>query len=799
MPSFVGRTRELHELSRLVRSGAGLVVLSGPVGIGKTALLDELVRRHPGRALRVAADERSILQRVALALGLDDADAPHALERALDARGIDILALDDVEPLGADDEALLTALSRARVLVVATRGDAVIDGARLLVGPLEEDDALALLAAHRARLGLGAADPSADLALVRRLDAVPLAIELAAAHAPLVGSGDAWPAPLPALLDALLAALPLHARHALERLARLPGPFDAAIAAAQLGASAAACVDTLRMLALRGLVLPVPVDSGVEPRFRLLGLVRDRLTSLDAPDDGAWAAPVLARAEALGLGGPRTALDVARLSLDAPFLAALVRSGSVLGALALGHHLRSAPLAARRGVLDVLARGGGALDDPRLAPLRVELAVGLGELDEARRVLAAVDEQTLGDRELAARIALVRGIALVREGGSERAEAALGLALVLAHGTRAEALVLAEAGYLAAHVGAAPELARARIERAITLASGPPADDAVRARARALEALLLSHLGEIDGGRRAATEALELARALGDTRTEKLAAAAEAMCLAELGEHDEAERAFARAIERAEATGSFRSAAEYAGFAGLCRLAAGDVRGARTRLVRATNELSRAKSARSAVLFEPFLVLSRRLLGEPSDDPPADGLASHRDPAEAAAHALACTLARAAPRGSAAIGEALDAFVRAEPLARALRRQGAELRLTLAIGRALAGASAIRSARLVVERSARRCTLDDTSIELGKQPILFRLLVELAERARSAPGVATPIDALLAAGWPGQRTIGTSGSQRVHTAVRRLRQSGLEPVLKSNRDGYWIEAAVTLD
>ncbi len=54
---FVGRGAELARLRAVVCGGGGSAVVRGPAGVGKTALLDEVVRAAPGRVLRATGVE----------------------------------------------------------------------------------------------------------------------------------------------------------------------------------------------------------------------------------------------------------------------------------------------------------------------------------------------------------------------------------------------------------------------------------------------------------------------------------------------------------------------------------------------------------------------------------------------------------------------------------------------------------------------------------------------------------------------------------------------------------------------
>ncbi|MGH7330022.1 MAG: hypothetical protein ACREJX_16880, partial [Polyangiaceae bacterium] len=73
-----------------------------------------------------------------------------------------------------------------------------------------------------------------------------------------------------------------------------------------------------------------------------------------------------------------------------------------------------------------------------------------------------------------------------------------------------------------------------------------------------------------------------------------------------------------------------------------------------------------------------------------------------------------------------------------------------------------------------------------------------RVLDALVTNRLAAAGTALTPEALLAAGWPGERVRWESGLLRVYTAVRRLRALGLYDVLVTRDDGYLFAPDVAL-
>ncbi|HSV71313.1 MAG TPA: winged helix-turn-helix domain-containing protein, partial [Methylibium sp.] len=317
LPALIGREAELAELPALLERRP-LVTLVGPGGIGKTRLAQELAHRH------AAADPRRVAW-VELAALADAALLPGAVAGAVG------VALPAGEPLAA----LAGALRPLELLLVLDNAEHLIDGVarlaeallrgtagvRLLVtsqAPLRladehvlRLDALALpppdataeqalahgavaLLVERAqaadrRFALDARNLDAVLAICRRLDGLPLALQLAAARLPALGvqaladgldrrfallnagsrGGPARHGTLQAALDWSHALLTPEEQALLRRLGVFAGGFTlelAAAVAADAQAEPWACADRLATLVERSLV---SADGGELPRYAL--------------------------------------------------------------------------------------------------------------------------------------------------------------------------------------------------------------------------------------------------------------------------------------------------------------------------------------------------------------------------------------------------------------------------------------------------------------------------------------------------------------------------------------------------
>jgi len=85
------------------------------------------------------------------------------------------------------------------------------------------------------------------------------------------------------------------------------------------------------------------------------------------------------------------------------------------------------------------------------------------------------------------------------------------------------------------------------------------------------------------------------------------------------------------------------------------------------------------------------------------------------------------------------------------------------------------------------------------AVSLARRHALRLILKRLAEHRLAAPGGALTLDALLEAGWSGERMHPEAGARRVYTAVWTLRRMGLGELLLSRDDGYLLGAVVAIE
>ncbi|GAA2293958.1 LuxR family transcriptional regulator [Actinomadura luteofluorescens] len=209
--SFVGRGREIDDLRRLVRENR-LLTLTGPAGAGKTrlalrlansvtalppAVLVDFARVPPGQSV-----EREFADALGLVAGDGEGGGSRARIRAALAKGRHWLLVDNCEHVADGAAALLAdllATTRGLHVLATSHGPLRVAGEVVyevppLAVPEEGDDPAAVLSAASARLFADRAaavspgfevtsDNARHVAVIcRRLDGLPLAIELAAAR-----------------------------------------------------------------------------------------------------------------------------------------------------------------------------------------------------------------------------------------------------------------------------------------------------------------------------------------------------------------------------------------------------------------------------------------------------------------------------------------------------------------------------------------------------------------------------------------------------------------------------------------
>jgi len=323
---FTGRDAELTELDDIVSSSLStdvpaLVVLSGPGGVGKTALALRWAHGASGRfadgqlyidlagfSAEEPVDPGEALGQFLRALGVPAQQVPASLSeqatmfRSLTAQRSLLVLLDNAYS-AAQARALLPASPRSAVLVTSrSRLTGLVgDGARLLeVRPLEPTAAVTLLART---VGDGRVDGEPDPAatLVRMCGGLPIALRLAAARLAarprwsvarlvteladerdrLVALSAQRDPSVQATFDLSYQVLPAQSAALYRRIGLHPGrEFGSAV-----GASALGCSPSEADQLLDGLVEANLVEEIREDRYRLHDLLRLHARQRTAADD----------------------------------------------------------------------------------------------------------------------------------------------------------------------------------------------------------------------------------------------------------------------------------------------------------------------------------------------------------------------------------------------------------------------------------------------------------------------------------------------------------------------------------
>jgi predicted ATPase/class 3 adenylate cyclase len=327
--SLVGREQAIGELADLLaRPGVRLVTLTGPGGVGKTRLALAVGERAAGRfdsgaafvPLAGVTAPEMVVGGIGRAVGADlaGASAPlHALAEQL-GDGAWLLILDNLEQVTGAARDLDELLARCPGLVIVATSRTALglraereypvpplplpagptgDPAGMPLQELMASPAVALFVdrarAVRPDFALTEGNAAAVVAICRRLDGLPLAIELAAARTRLLDPG--------ALLDRLSRSLDalgtgavdlperqrtLRAtvewsvgllddaeRSLLEIMAVFAGGWTVEAAAQVAGLKEDQALDLAEALARHSLIQPDRTDRG--PRLQMLGTVRE--------------------------------------------------------------------------------------------------------------------------------------------------------------------------------------------------------------------------------------------------------------------------------------------------------------------------------------------------------------------------------------------------------------------------------------------------------------------------------------------------------------------------------------------
>lgn len=876
---MVGRDAELALVVERLSYGARLITLSGAFGVGKSRLARELTQREvmrDGEALTFVSVDLSEVTRAeglrdatlqALGKGGGKKSEASSIERVLAAAGALVLVLDPFDRLVRERDVLTRWLDVApelSIVVVSREHLLLAEEVLVQLDPLPIDASVELFAALAARHRGGRADATKDeraamAEIVRTLEGIPLAMELAAPRLSVMG------------VEALLHRLK-NRWDVLKRSAPSDAPRDARRGTSKQDDRHLALETSLRW----SLELLEPAARAVLEQATVFrgGFSIEAAEAVIVPPAGASvidclqalrARSLLSSHEARGLPG-----DL-RLSLltSVRELAARAVTGEANEALAerhAAHYVRVAEELARE-----LDQHGSREARARLAAERdnllaiVERILGHGAVsaraaDRALRALCAVAPALIaeGGGELVARY-LEIGLSIAQGSGADPLLSARALLLRAevrgARGDRtgadrdlAEALVLANhAGdgaletrvvlalsALAIESGRADE-ALAGVRRARALLGGaergtgsaggraPTADPHVLTRILALEGAIADHARDAVGARLAYEEALARARALDSPSSEVAMRAALAMldlregALETMSVHvsaglsraallgDRASIAWLSALEgtRLQLSGSVTEAVERHRLVARDASEAGpDARGGALSGLAALAHAEAGDRGEARALFAEARAQAART---DADLDALFAIGSARLSASAGRDAEAEEAVRAAGLLTEQMRDpALLELVAGDPLAKSAPSLAARSGLVALAMRVPSRAKADQAplvdplALLVSSGAMWFRPPGEERVDLSKRRPLRLLLDRLAEERLARPGGALPWDALLEVGWPGEKMRADAGAHRVRVAISTLRKMGLKELLATDERGYRLAESTPL-
>lgn len=869
---FIGRQQELRELEELLASSR-LVSIVGIGGIGKSRLARKAISRMKARWFVCDASDAADAADLLVDLASKVLEPPYPAERAellqrlagaLDAVGACVL-LDNVDGLVEDAATLLGELlartQSLRVLVTSRESLRLSSEVLCALAPLPDDDGVALFV-EQARAHTGAFVPSAHeleevRAIVRVLDGIPLAIELAAGRVPLlpleeiraraadsldVLSAQRRDTPerhrtLRAAVEASWNLLSPAARDALLQSAVFRGGFTASAAERVLEVSpqSPSVLELLDDLLGKSLLRTEVDPSGVR-RLRLFECVR--AFALERLDDDERRA-LLARhrrhfiAEAkrrVGLLGVPLGHDAVAWFLEesanllAVFDSALEERSEEIIDVALVLH----PFLLLYGPFETHTRTlGAALELARergLARRVVELLIRLGELhfsagrvvdargllEEALAICAdrprCTESEHIVRLEIIARLDLAGCYLMARE--VETATAMLDHALLDAR-----------------TLGTPCPLHRALTARAgVDLLAGRFRDAEVMclealAKCReagdlSMECQVLNNLGVIYQWRGDYAEArgyveqgLVPAEVL--KSCVRLAHVHENLGLLALVERrlDEAGCSLELAREHALRSGHPALRARIDADIGILHLSQGELATGTTLVDDAVAELSRLGDARLAGVLRPLGAIGWALRRAPRRA--RTSLEQSRSAAQApenlALAEAAVLLAEVWARQER--GELDDAAALHAQATALLDADAHRPRTSSAMLRDIARALVDRLARSVEPGAAMELSSDGCCFRLRGGPLVdlsrrtpLRLILQaLVEGHRAGRGSPLSIEELFQAGWPGEKALPKAQKNRVRVAVSTLRSLGLRDVLVSEGHRYRLHPELMLE
>ena len=672
--TFVGRQETLLALARKFEDGARLVSVLGMGGTGKTRLVTRFalgwLGEFPGGVWFCDLSQARTVNGIyfAIAQGLDvplgTTDPMVQLAHAVAGRGKCLVILDNFEQVARHAEAtlgpLLDRAAQAKFIVTTREVLGIVGEETFALAPLPVDDAatLFLRRAESAKRGFspGADDLAAIGQLVKVLDGLPLAIELAAARVRVMsprtllarmnerfkllwsnaGRRDRQ-ATLRAAFDWSWELLSPPEMAALAQLSVFEGGFTLASAEAVLDLSGQAdapwAVDVVQWLVDKSFVRQVS-----DERFDLLESVREYAAEhLRTEGRYAGSGPHAERAAQTRHCNYFAGLDeraaAANGSIEANNLVAACRRAVVHGDAACAVGAMAGAWAALRlcGPFQVAL---GLVEAVRTVPdlssaqrTTIDWVAGdahlmLGHLAQARGYIESglARSRADGDKYQEARFTCLLGEALPTEGGGDEPARALTDALALARAIGDDTLQCRAMNGLGALCNESGQLkeARSHYESALAIANRL-GDQRWQGGLIGNLATLLHSDGELDVARSMYEQGLSLARVTGDRRWEGNTRCNLGLLHHEQGRSSDARSEFERALAMAQAMGHARLECTVLCNLGIVVEAQGEQKQARERYEQAIALAIELDDRRSEGQFRGYLGLLLTRMGNASE------------------------------------------------------------------------------------------------------------------------------------------------------------------------------------